>query len=446
MPWRSAFREKVKTLSVLAVLSMSAIVSCTTVASSGTATPPDAVAVELVAASSVPAPSHTPLVTPSPSPTASPVLTSSPTLEAEPALEDATEEPTLDERTTAKLQRILDNQVANKDVAGLQAAVRLPSGKTWLGSAGNAEFSPDRALDDDDQMAIASVTKTFMAALILQLAEEGKIDLDATFGTYFRDAPRKDTVTVRQLLSHTSGIYNYWSNPRYGEITKAWWQNPAAGGDKARSKRWTYEEMMELVRSGEFKPGKDYGYSNTNYLILRMVAEAVEGKPIHRQLKERFFEPLGLDDTIYQPAQKPRADAAHGHWEWSGNHNDHTKASRYIPFMAAASIADGAGAMASTARDLSAWASALYGGEVLSDGSLAEMTTFLAPGYYGLGAYPKVYAGNRGVGHRGGIRGYESTMFHFPESGVTIVLLSNQGNWGVDAPMEKLVKAVLGQA
>ena len=353
-------------------------------------------------------------------------------------------QPALGEKTTAKLQKILDNQHANKRVAGLQVAVRLADGQTWLGPAGNAEFSPDRALDDDDQMAIASITKTFISALILQLVDEGKIDLDASFGSYFRDAPRKDKVTIRQLLSHKSGIYNFWANPRYGEITKAWWQNTNAGGDKSRSKRWTYDEMMELVKAGPFKPGEDYQYSNTNYLILGKVAEAVEGKPLHKMLNQRFIKPLGLEDTIYQPAQKPRNDAAHGHWDWGGGWTDHTQGSRYVPFMAAASIADAAGAMASTAKDLSIWASALYGGEVLSDEMLAEMLTFERPGFYGLGTYPANFVGNRGIGHRGGIRGYESAMFYFPQDGVTVVLVSNQGNWSTDVPMNKLVKTVLG--
>ena len=365
----------------------------------------------------------------------------------EPSPEDvsAAGGPTLDERTTAKLQKIIDNQHANKRVAGLQVAVRLADGETWLGSAGKAEFSPDRALDDDDQLAIASVTKTFISALILQLVDEGKIDLDASFGNYFRDAPRKDKVTIRQLLSHTSGIYNFWANPRYGEITKAWWQNPDAGGDRSRSKEWTYEQMMALVKAGDFKPGEDYQYSNTNYVILGKVAEAVEGRPLHKQLNQRFFKPLGLENTIYQPAQKPRTDAAHGHWDWGGGWTDHTKDAGYVPFMAAASIAGAAGAIASTAEDLSIWAAALYGGEVLSDEMLAEMTTFERPGFYGLGTYPANFAGHRGIGHRGGIRGYESAMFYFPADGVTIVLLSNQGNWDTDVPMNRLVKAVLGK-
>jgi len=450
MPWPSAFRSKATIPFALAVLALSALVSCTTVAS----TTPETRAPQLttVAAAATPSALPRPSVeaTPSPAPTAaptaapaSPVVTPSPAAEVTPSPEAAG--PTLDEQTVAKLQKILDNQVKNKDVAGLQAAVRLPSGEMWLGTAGVAEYSPDRALDDDDQLAIASVTKTFVAALILQLAEEGKIDLDAPFGRYFRDAPRKDRVTVRQLLSHTSGIYNYWANPRYGETTRAWWESPNAGGLKARTHRWTYEEMMDLVKSGEFKPGKDYQYSNTNYLILGKVAEAVEGMPLHKQLRQRFFRPLGLDDTIYQPAQKPRADAAHGHWAWPGGHTDHTRDSRYVPFMAAASIADAAGAMASNARDLAEWSAALYGGEVLSDEMLAEMTTFRRPGNYGLGAYPAAYSGHLGIGHRGGIRGYESSMFYFPRTGVSVVLLSNQGNWAMDEPMRKLVRTVLGR-
>ena len=459
MPWRAPLRARASLLYALLIVSAGAVVSCTTVASSAavdraaSAEPSVGPVVAVVSTPSpapTPTPSAMPTLTPLPTPTlaplgseASPVLTSepSPLVSPEPSVDAG---PTLDAKTTAKLQKIIDNQVKNKEVAGLQVAVRLPSGESWLGTAGNAEFGPERALADDTQLAIASVTKTFTAALILQLAEEGKIDLDATFGTYFRDAPRKDTVTVRQLLSHTSGIYNFWANPRYGEITRAWWASPGAGGLKARAHEWTYDEMMELVRNGEFKPGKDYQYSNTNFLILGKVAEAVEGKPLAKQLRQRFFKPLGLEDTVYQPDQKPRPDAAHGHWNWGGGYTDHTKDSAYVPFLAAASIADAAGAMASTAKDLSVWASTLYGGELLSDDLLTQMTTFQKPGWYGLGADVAVFAGNRGHGHRGGIRGYESSMWYFPESGVTIVLLSNQGNWLTDAPMLKLVKAVLG--
>jgi len=334
--------------------------------------------------------------------------------------------------------------VGKKRVAGLQVAVRMPDGETWLGSAGQAEFGPDRPVEDDTVFSIASVTKTFIAALILQLAEEGELDLDVPFGTYFRDAPRKDSATVRQLLSHTSGIYNYFENPRYGRVAGAWLRARSGPGLLAREHRWTYDEIMDLVKTGYCKPGRCYHYSNTNYVILGRIAEAVGGAPLHEQLRERFFEPLGLTDTYYQPAEVPPADAAHGHWDYGSGYADHTRDAHVLPFMAAVSVADAAGAIASTARDLTVWADALYGGMVLSEASLAQMTTFLQPGDYGLGTDVAVFAGHRGHGHRGGLRGFEASMWYFPKDGVSVALLSNQGNWLTDVPMQKMVRAVLG--
>ena len=419
---------------------------------------PTATMVAALAPTLTPAPTPTPIATEPPTPEPTPLLSDplpTPTAAAEASIEEpdditlAAAGSALDEKTIRKLESILRNTVKGKDkakgVAGLQAAVRLPSGETWLGTAGKAEMTPDRPVEDHTQFAIASVTKTFISALILQLAEEGKLDLDVPFGTYFADAPRSKTVTLRQLLSHTSGIYDYFSNPRYQAAAKAWWETRDATGLKARDHKWTYEEIMDLVKSGYCKPGECYRYSNTNYVILGQVAEAVGGAPIHKQLRKRFFKPLGMENTVYQPAEKPAADAAHGHWNYGG-YIDHTGDATVVPFMAAVSVADAAGAIASTAEDLSIWADALYGGKVLSDESLDQMTTFLRAGTYGLGTDVAFFAGNRGYGHRGGLRGYESSMWYFPESGASVVLLSNQGNWLTDVPMEKLVKAVLGSA
>jgi CubicO group peptidase (beta-lactamase class C family) len=199
------------------------------------------------------------------------------------------------------------------------------------------------------------------------------------------------------------------------------------------------------VKTGYCKAGGCYHYSNTNYVILGRVAEAAGGAPVSQQIRERFLEPLGLLDTVYQPDEQPPADAAHGHWDYGTGYADHTRDAPVRPFMAAVSVADAAGAIASTARDLSVWADALYGGKVLSDESLAQMTTFLAPGRYGLGTDVATFAGHRGQGHRGGLRGFEASMWYFPREGVSFVLLSNQGNWLTDVPMTKLVKAVLGK-
>ena len=353
--------------------------------------------------------------------------------------------PTLDAATIRKIEAILRRTTGKKRVAGLQVAVRLADGQTWLGSAGEAEFAPPRPIGDDTVFSVASVTKTFIAALILTLAEEGRLDLDLPFGTYWPDAPRKDSVTVRQLLSHTSGIYNYFEHPRYLAISRAWLRTDPAPGLLSRDHRWTYEDIMSLVKTGYCPAGACYHYSNTNYVILGRIAEVVGGAPVHEQLRERFFEPLGMRDTVYQPAETPPPDAAHGHWDYGVGYSDHTRDARLRPFMAAVTAADAAGAIASTARDLSVWAAALYGGEVLSPASLAEMTTMLAPGLYGLGTDVAAFAGHRAYGHRGGLRGFEASMWYFPVEDVSIVLLSNQGNWLTDVPMLKLVRAVLGK-
>jgi D-alanyl-D-alanine carboxypeptidase len=421
-----------------------------------TAPTPEVSSTPTLAAANPPTPEATPAA--SLTPTLAPTLRPSPAPPSEPAADTAeaaeepqprvaaasAETPQLDKATRRKLENILANTVKNKNVAGIQAAVRLPSGQTWLGTAGKAEFLPDRAMEDDTSMAIASVTKTFIAALVLQLAEEGAIDLDVPFGTYFADAPKSKTATTRQLLSHTSGIYNYFENPRYGKAADAWLQS-APSGLNSREHRWTYDDIMDLVKPGYCKPGKCYHYSNTNFVILGQIAEAVGGGPLHKQLRQRFFEPLGMQDTVFQPEERPPADAAHGHWFLGAGYIDHTRGSRYVPFMAAVSVADAAGAIASTAADLSIWADALYGGKVLSDASLRQMTTFLSPGLYGMGTDVASFVGHRAHGHRGGLRGFESSMWHFPEDGVSIVLLSNRGNWLTDVPMQKLVRAVLGK-
>ena len=337
----------------------------------------------------------------------------------------------LDQRTRRQIKKVLANQTGPRGVAGLSIAVGLPNGEVWAAADGSAEFSPNRPLTEKTVMAVASVTKTFTAALILALAEEGKLSLDEPYGTYEPTAPRGRTVTIRQLLSHTSGIYNYFENDKYLRVF----------GE--REHQWTFDEIIGLVRSGYCKPGACYHYSNTNFVILGAVAEAAGGAPLNRQLRQRFFNPLGMDDTIYQPFDTTPLDAAHGHWRLTtGGHIDHTRGARVIPFMAAASVASSAGAIASTATDLAIWSRALYGGEVLSRASIREMTTFLPEGTYGLGTDVATFAGRRAFGHRGGLRGYESSMWYFPREGISIALLSNQGNWITDAPFERIAKAV----
>jgi D-alanyl-D-alanine carboxypeptidase len=338
----------------------------------------------------------------------------------------------LDRRLEGKLQKIVTKTARSGPLAGLSVAVMLPDGSVWTGSAGNAEYSPTREITAKTGFAIASVTKTFVAALILQLVDEGRLTLDEPYGTWLPDGPRAKTVTIRQLLNHRSGIHDFFDSQRY--------RDAVFEGD--RDHQWTYDEIMDLVKDGYCRPEACYRYSNTNYVLLGRIAEVIEDKPLNRILRQRFFEPLGLDHTILQPQDPTPADVAHGFWRVNGRFLDHTRDSQVIPFMAAASVVAAAGAIVSTPRDLVVWADALYGGDILSRESRREMLAFLPPEYYGLGVRRGSFAGHAAVGHRGSLRGFESSMWYFPRDDVSIALLSNQGLWLTDVPLSKIAKAI----
>lgn len=391
-----------------------------------------------VASPTAPAVTATPTdsdpVTPSSS-TSGPQLSTSPsatTLPSPPTATPFAVPRTFDRRLRRKLKRISDNERKRSLVPGLAIAVRLSGGETWTTLSGFSQTSPEVRLTEHTVFAIASVTKTFVAALILQLADEGSLSLDDTLDRYVPDAPRARKVTLRQLLSHRSGIHNYFENPKYNRQVFA---DP--------SRRWTYEEIMAFVLSPYCAPDACYHYSNTNYVLLGRVAEVVTGRPLHEELRGRFFDPLGLEDTFYQPDEPTPADAAHGHWSYRGGYTDHTRDQQVIPHLSAASVAGAAGAIASTATDLARWAAALYGGEVLSREATRQMLQVLPPDDYGLGARRVTFAGHVAYGHRGGIRGFESSMWYFPREDVAIALVSNRGLWWTDPAVLRVVRLVL---
>jgi D-alanyl-D-alanine carboxypeptidase len=314
----------------------------------------------------------------------------------------------------------------------MAVAVRLPGGQTHVFLSGHASLSPDRPVTRQTVFAVASVSKTFVAALILQLAEEDRLSLDDVIGRYVPGAPKARSATIRQLLSHRSGIYDYFESPRYAREVFA---DP--------DRRWTYEDIMGLVKSGYCPAGQCYHYSNTNYVILGRIAEVVTGRPLHELLRERFFDPLGLDDTVLQPFEPTPRDAAHGHWTSAFGVTDHTRDSEVIPHMAAASVANAAGAIASTARDLVRWTAALYGGDVLSRRSRKLMAHVQPPDAYGLGTRRAWFAGRPALGHRGGIRGFESSIWYFPRDDLSIAITSNRGLWTPDVVVVPRVLKIL---
>ncbi len=366
-----------------------------------------------------------------PSPSASVPLGGSPTPVPSPS---GTVPATIDAALAARLQGAVDDARERVPVPGLSVAIRLPTGELWTGVSGLASLRPAREITPDTVFAVASITKTFVTALILQLAEEGALSLDDPLADYLPDFPRAGRITLRQLLSHTSGVFNFFEHPRY---------NAQVFAD--RDRRWTFEGILGFVKSPYCAPGACFHYSNTNFVLLGKVAEEATGETLAEQLRARFFDPLALEDTVFQPDEQTPRDAAHGHLAYGDGFIDQTGRSRVIPHLSAVTVAWAAGAIASTPTDLARWAAALYGGDVLAPASTTEMLTFRPRDAYGLGTRTQVFRGRVAVGHLGGIRGFESAMWHFPAEGMTIVVLSDRGLWRTDRVVLRLLRTLLGE-
>lgn len=316
---------------------------------------------------------------------------------------------------------------------GLSVAVRLSSGETWTGVSGLASLVPEAPVAPETAFAVASISKTFVTAVILQLADEGLLSLDDPLSDFLPDFPRARRITLRHLLAHTSGVYNFFEHPRYVQEVFS-----------DRTRRWRFEEILGFVAAPYCSPGACFHYSNTNFVLLGRVAEEVTGAPLHAEIRERFLDPLGLEHTLFQPDEATPRDAAHGHLASSGGFVDHTGSSLVIPHLSAVTVAWAAGAMASTPSDLSRWADALYGGQLLSAELTAEMMDYRLDDEYGLGMRTRVFDGYRAVGHLGGIRGFENAMWYFPDTDVTIVVSANRGIFTTDRTMRLLVRALFG--
>jgi D-alanyl-D-alanine carboxypeptidase len=371
-------------------------------------------------------PSSPPTATPTGTPTATPSPTATPTLDTA-ALE-------------AELARILDKQRLRYDIPGLSAAVIMPDGTRWSAGSGFAWVEREREAQTDTPFVVGSISKTFVTALVMQLVEEGVLDLDDELAEWLPDYPAPDGVTLRQLLSHTSGIYNYFEHPDY---------NRRVFGEPDHV--WTPQEIVtEFAAPPYFEPGTGYHYSNTGFVLLGMVAEAATGNSLAVELRTRFFDPLGLADTFFQGEGPPPNRAAQGYLVGPNGRRLVNDGTDYRPTTSAATVAWAAGAVVASAADLATWARTLYGGELLEPDSLAQMTDFdanpYAGGTYGLGTRTRFVGSHSEIGHTGSLRGFAAAMWHMPAEGITVVVLSNRGRVDVNPIADLLAMAALEAA
>lgn len=321
----------------------------------------------------------------------------------------------------ARFQAAVDAQRATRNVPGLAAVVILPDGSRWSGAAGIAADEPRRAATPDIPFVVGSISKTFVAAVVMQLVEEGVLDLDGPLSDWLPDYPRAKRITLRQLLTHSSGVANYFEHRRYNRLVY-----------KEPSHVWTAEEILSTFDAPpDFAPGAGYHYSNTGFVLLGRVIEEATGKKLGTVYRQRLFKPLGLDDTYFQGDGPPADDSAEGFRSRPGGLYQYTDGSGYRPTASVATVAWAAGGIVSSANDVATWTHALYGGEVVAPELLFQMetwTTSAAPrGEYGLGTRTIVMGDHRGFGHTGSISGFIAASWYFPDIELTVTVLNNRG-------------------
>lgn len=353
--------------------------------------------------------------------------------------------PVLDITSALALQAAFAAAASRLGVPGAQATVLFADGQTWQDAYGWADVKARRPMTADDVFDVASVTKTFIAAEVIELAAAGRLSLDDPLSRWLPSFPKAASITVRELLSHTSGLADYLENPKLLRAIDA---------DKAR--RWTAQELLAYVGPPLFSPGTDWRYSNTNYLLLGLVVEDVEGRSAAQVLADRFLDPLGLTDTALQTASDPTPLAARGPVAEPYARTGRTAAavtalgdgSGYLPYASLGTALDSAGAMVSTSGDLARWGAALYGGQILAAPWLATMVDdsvskrFHPARDYALGTERKLLAGLPTLGHSGACSGYRSALRYVPALGATVVVLVNEDVLDPDVITTRLIAAL----
>ena len=339
------------------------------------------------------------------------------------AAQDATPSP------SAALDNVLQNGVA-EGLPGVALLVAQDGETVYSAAAGVASVEARVPLAPSDRFRIYSITKTFTATVVLQLVDEGVLSLDDTIGDWLyapavSRIPNIDQITVRQLLTHTSGIYDFADDD-----DSPFWADAFLSPGADWTRIWTLPEILAYADGANhapyFAPGEGYHYANTGYLLLGMIVEKATGHPFGDELRTRILEPLALHDTFlaeggampigtvqgYQllDGQLLNVSASNLSWIWT------------------------AGGMVSTTADLARFAQATFAGELLSPASFHEMFTFIPTANprkgQGTGIYRIETPHGELIGMDGSGPGFDASMMRLPAADITVVVLANMAPGG----------------
>jgi D-alanyl-D-alanine carboxypeptidase len=312
---------------------------------------------------------------------------------------------------TGKIEKLVENTLAKSGVPSASVAIVKGGQIIYLKAYGDARLEPKTPATPGMRYSIGSISKQFTAAAILLLQEQGKLSLDDKVSKFIPHLTRANEVTIRQLLSHTSGYQDYWPQ----DYVMPMMLKPVTA--QRIMDQWARKPL-------DFEPGAKWQYSNTNYVIAGVVIEKASGKPLLQFLRERIFTPLEMK-TVSNIDEQRLGEA------------DPTGYLRYAlgPLRLAPKEAQGwlfaAGELAMTAEDLAKWDISMMDQKLLQPSSYRELEREVQLNnglgtHYALGVSVGMEAGHRSVSHGGEVSGFTAENVVFPDERVAVVVLTNQ--------------------
>jgi D-alanyl-D-alanine carboxypeptidase len=340
----------------------------------------------------------------------------------------------------AALQTMVDATAKELLIPGAVVLLRTPQGD-FTAATGTTELNTKNPPRADTYFRIASNTKTMTAAMIMQLAQESKLGLNDPVSKYVPGVPNGDNITIAQLLEMRSGLYNYTDDPII-----------SATIDTDPAKVWTSAELLAIAfaHPSDFPPGASYEYVNTNYALLGLVAEKVDGKPLAQAMQDRLFGPLGLQHTLLPASTVSTIPEPFSHGYLYGSSSVALVGEPpYSPEILAAgragtllpkdytevnhSFAAAAGGVISTSDDLAIWIKALVAGRLLDPAYQRRWLDSLKPEdpskpegqKYGYGITQISWGPNTIYFHGGETPGYNSKISYDPANDMTLIVWTN---------------------
>jgi D-alanyl-D-alanine carboxypeptidase len=336
----------------------------------------------------------------------------------------------LDPALKARIDHIAAGVLQQRGVPSASVAVVKGGKLVYTHAYGNAHLDPSVPASPDMRYSIGSISKQFTAAAILLLQEQGKLTLDDAVGKYVPGLMRGDEVTIRQILSHTSGYQDYW--PEDYLMTPM-------------MKPSTAQQIIDTWarKSLDFEPGTQWQYSNTNYVIAGLIVEKVSGQKLMDFLSEHIFHPLGMKSV----------------WNSDETKLTQTDATPYIryalgPLRLAPKEGRGwmfaAGELAMTPHDLALWDESLIAQTILKPESYKQMFTSVklkngTDTHYGLGVEVLERDGHHSIEHSGEVTGFVSDNVVFVDDGVAVAVLTNHMEGGASQIADLAASTVAGE-